>query len=343
MPRAVCVDAIRGKLRPPLAVALGAPRQVADLLAELGSSETTCYQMDLYQADRLRAELKERAVAADVVAAADLWDLPGQYQTVLYPATQGGERDLKIDSMEQAFHVLRPQGLLLVLSSYAKDQLFPGLLKKVFGTVHATSFGAGSLFWCHRHGERSKRRHEVTFQVRGGAGRSLRFLSRPGVFSYGRFDEGARALVETMRIDPGDRILDLGCGCGTNGVIAGLHSGPAGFVAFVDSNCRAVALADHNARLNGLSNFQTVGSSTVEGMPQGFDVVLANPPYYAQGTIAQLFMERSLGLLRPGGRFYLVTKQAERLGSLVTASFGQAEVVQRRGYVVLWATAPSRS
>src|SRR5207249_9422765 len=134
----------------------------------------------------------------------------------------------------QAFHVLRPHGTLVVLSPYEKELFFPGALKKVFGRVHAPAAGGGAVFWCEREGERPRRRHEVTFQVSGGDGPSFRFLSRPGVFSYGRFDNGARALVEVAEIRPDDAILDLGCGCGTNGVMAGLRAGPAGRVTFVD-------------------------------------------------------------------------------------------------------------
>ena len=338
-----CADIIRRKLRPPLAMVLGAPREVTHLLAEQDTTETTCYQMDLYQADRLRAELAQAGVAAQVVVSADLWDLPPVFHTVLYPTPRGGERSLKIDMIEQAFHVLCPHGLLLVLSPFANDQLFPGLLKKVFGTVHATAAGGETVFWCHREGERPRRRHEVFFQVRVGEGESLRFLSRPGVFAYGRFDAGARALVETMRIDVGDSILDVGSGCGTNGILAARRSGPTGRVLAVDSNVRAVALTEFNARANGLSHLQALGSDLKDRLPQGpFDVALANPPYYAQSTIAQLFSEHARELLRPGGRFYLVTKQADQIGPLVAASFGRTEAVERRGYVILSAMAPAR-
>ena len=85
-------------------------------------------------------------------------------------------------------------------------------------------------------------------------GPSCRFISRPGVFTYGRFDDGARAMVETAVLKPGDRVLDLGCGCGVAGVFASQQTGPEGHIAFVDSNIRAVALTELNARANGVAS-----------------------------------------------------------------------------------------
>lgn len=329
---------VSGKLRPPVAIVLGSPNEAADICAVLGDTAATCYQMDLYQAARLQEELSARNATANVVTAPDLWDLPGPFQTVIYPVPQGGERGLKIDMIEQSYHILAPGGQLLVLSPYEKDQFFPLALKKVYKKVHAPQAGGGALLVCHRQEERRRRRHEVTFQVQSNFGRSLRFLSRPGVFSYGRFDDGARALVETMDIHPGEHVLDLGCGCGTNGIFAGLASGPDGFTAFVDSNVRAVALADFNARAQGLEKYQTVASSDVSGLPpQKFVVVLANPPYYAQQSIAQLFIQRAHESLRPGGRLFLVTRQADQVGPMLADVFGPAEVIERRGYVILCA------
>jgi 23S rRNA (guanine1835-N2)-methyltransferase len=330
--------AVLDRVRPPLATVLGAPLEVADLIAQLGNGEVTCYQMDLYPAERLRAELDERGLRARVVTAADLWDLPADFQTVLYPAAKRSERSLKIDMVEQAFHILRPHGTLLVWSAYESDQLFPTLLKKVFGRVHAPASGADTVLWCQRDGERPRRRHEVVFQARVGDGPSTRFVSRPGIFSYGRFDEGARALVETMIVEPGERVLDIGCGCGTNGIFASQQTGAEGEITFIDSNLRAVALTEQNAAANGVARFQALASSRVEGVPErSIDVALANPPYFAQTAIARLFIGRAYELLRPGGRFYLVTKQANQVGPLVADTFGQAEAVQRRGYTIFGA------
>jgi 23S rRNA (guanine1835-N2)-methyltransferase len=331
--------AVRERLRPPLAVVLGSPAEVLHILPGLGVHDVVCYQMDLHPAERLRHDLEERNLPARVVAAADLWDLPADFQAVLYPAPQGGERALKIDMIEQAFHVLRPHGCFVVVSPYEADPFFPGQLKKVFGKVHAPPTAHGAVFWCLRDGDRPRRRHEMTFQARVGEFPSRRFLSRPGVFSYGRFDDGARALVECATVEPGERVLDLGCGVGTNGVFAAQASGPEGSTTFLDSNLRAVALAEHNARANGLAQFQTVAALVGTATPGTFDVVLANPPYFAQSAIAGLFIEHGRRLLRQGGRFYLVTKQAAQVGQMIADAFGEVEGVERRGYVVFSAVA----
>jgi 16S rRNA (guanine1207-N2)-methyltransferase len=331
-----------GKVRPPLAVVLGSPAEVVNLLSALPGVEATCYQMDLFQAERLRGGLAAAGLSANVVAAADLWDLPADFQTAVYLPARGGERELKIDMVDQAYHVLREHGVLLVWSPYEGDPFFPGLLKKVFGRAHTPPHTPGgemqSVLWAQRSGDRPRRRHEVTFQAKLGAGPSCRFLSRPGTFSYGRFDNGARALAEVMDVRLGDRVLDVGCGAGTVGVFAAARAGPDGWVTFVDSNVRAVALAEHNARANGVHHFEALASSTVEGPAEGsFDVAIANPPYFANSTIAQLFIHRARALLKPGGRFFLVTRQPEEVGAAVEETFGSVEMVFQRGYVILCA------
>src|SRR5256885_1870944 len=203
-------EEVSARLRPPLAVVLGSPAEGVNLLAATDAAGATCYQMDLHQADRLREALAERNLPAAVVTLPDLWDLPADFQSAVYLPARGGERELKIDMVEQAFHVLKPRGAFVVWSPHETDPFFPSLLKKIFGRAHVRHAGADTVLWCHRDGDRPRRRHEVTFQARVAGGPSCRFLSRPGTFSYGRFDNGARALAEGMQIDPGDRVLDIG-------------------------------------------------------------------------------------------------------------------------------------
>ncbi|MCI0376548.1 MAG: methyltransferase [Gemmataceae bacterium] len=329
---------LAAKLRPPFGIVLGSPAETAALAGVLPTSDVLCYQMDLYSAAKLRGELEEQGHLAEVITSADLWDLPAPVQSLLYPVPKGGERELKFDMVEQAIHVLRPGGVFIVLSPYDKDDFFPSVLKKVFGKVHCPMAGKNAVFWCQRDGDRPRRRHEMTFHVRHDEATSLKFVSRPGTFSYGRFDNGARALVEAANVQPSDRILDLGCGCGTNGILAARRAGPEGFVTFVDSNLRALALARINATNNGVATFETIASCTLQELrSKSYDVVLANPPYFAQLSIARLFVEQGKRCLKPGGRFYLVTRQVEQVAELMQDVFGTAEGEERRGYVVFHA------
>src|SRR5687767_7932845 len=86
-----------GKLKPPIGIVLGSPAEVVEVVASLPAADAVCYQMDLYQAERLRQELAERNLPASVVTAADLWDLPADFATLIYPVPYAGERSLKID------------------------------------------------------------------------------------------------------------------------------------------------------------------------------------------------------------------------------------------------------
>jgi 16S rRNA (guanine1207-N2)-methyltransferase len=191
-------------------------------------------------------------------------------------------------------------------------------------------------FWSARDGDRPRRRHAITFHAKIGDGPSMSFESWPGTFGYGRMDNGSRAMLEVADVNEGDHILDMGCGNGTVGCLASPRAGPTGQVTFVDSNVRAIALTDLNARANGVPNYRLVTTAKLEGLaPDSFDVALANPPYYADSEVARLFISSARDLLKPGGRFYLVTKMPVQTIPEVVETFGEVESVENRGYTVL--------
>lgn len=332
---------IAGKVRTPAAIVLGSPQQAAELASLCPAGPVTCFQLDLHQAGRLADELHLVGRTAQIETRPDLWDLPAEFQTVLFPIAMHGERELKLDLLEQAAQILKPTGLLIAISEYDQDLLLPKVLKKVFGKCHDLSaLGSGGVFWSAKVKHRPQRRHELTFHARIGEGPSHSFLSRPGVFSYGRMDEGARALLEVADIQKGNAVLDLGCGAGTNGVLAADRAGLDSMITFVDSNVRAIVLAEENARGNCLTRYKCLATSTMEGLPDNtFDVILANPPYYATSSISKMFVERSPNLLREGGRFYLVTKQVEHVAPLLVETFGDVQAFENRGYTILEALA----
>jgi 16S rRNA (guanine1207-N2)-methyltransferase len=331
------LDAARSRIRPPVLIAPAAPRLVSEIVVSLGLPETACFQFDLYQAERLQNELQEFGAQAEVFTGVDLFDVKRQFSTVLLPSPPRGERELKRDLVEQSHHVLVDGGRLVVLSPVPKDQLYPGVMKKVFGKVSLETQTHGTVLWSTRQKKKPVRVHAISFHVRDGE-ETYQFCSRPGVFGYGRLDSGARALVDTMHVKPGDRILDLGCGIGAVGIIAARRAGLGAKVTFVDSNVRAVALARMNTLDNGVIDYEARATPRLLGLDaSSFDLALANPPYYAQHGVARLFVEGARRLLVRGGRLYLVTKQADIVREMVYEHFGEPLIELRRGYAVLCA------
>lgn len=336
------LDSVIAKVRPPVVIVLGSPRQAAELAVHLNLAPVTCYQMDLHQANRLREALVEAGSAAKVATLPDLWDLPAEFNTAIMPIAAYGELALKQDMLEQVFHVLQPGGMLISLSEYEKDQLLPRWHKRLFGKCsQMPGSRAGSIFWSVRTDDHERRRHELNFRARVKEGPPHFFLSRPGVFGYGDLDQGARALLECAEIKPGEAVLDLGCGLGAIGILAADRSGLDAPVTFLDSNVRAISLAEQNARSNGLTRFNAVAADSVAPLAEkSFDIVLANPPYFANAGIAKRFIERSKPLLKPGGRFYLVTKAPNAVAPTMAEVFGEADVYENRGYTVLASEIP---
>ena len=328
------------RVRPPICVAMGPPWPVANLVKSLAPAEVVCFQMDLHQGQRARECLAEVNSTAEVVVGADLWDLEQRFNTVIYPAASQGDRELKLDIVEQAYHILNPGGLFLTLSEYEKDTQFAKWHKKVFGKTGQTpSSEMGMAFWSSRGEDIPRRRHEVLFRARVGENPSMGFITRPGTFSYGRFDAGSRAMTDVAEIKPGDRILDLGCGNGAVGCLMGAQAGPNGSVVFIDSNLRALALAAHNAEANGTPNPHFIPSTRLEGLGiNEFDVILANPPYYAKSEITKLFVEGTRDLLKRGGRYYIVTKMPTVVVPMIFQTYGDCSVIENRGYSVVMAS-----
>jgi len=158
------------------------------------------------------------------------------------------------------------------------------------------------------------RRREVDARLRG---RSWTFLTDRGVFAREGVDPGTQLLIEAMRVEAGDRVLDLGCGYGPIGLVAATFA-LRGRVVMVDVNERAVALARENAARAGLENvevYQGDGTAPVRG--RTFDVVAMNPPIRAGRDTVRRLLRESRDTLRPGGRFYLVARTAQGAKTLV--------------------------
>jgi 16S rRNA (guanine1207-N2)-methyltransferase len=173
-------------------------------------------------------------------------------------------------------------------------------------------------------------------------GRAWTFHTLGGVFAMRGIDAGTRLLIDTMRIRPTDRTLDLGCGYGAIGLVAASLA-PRGASWLVDVNRRAAAAARANAVENRLPNARVLVGDAASAIAGGaVDVVATNPPIRAGRLVVRGFVDDAWRVLRPGGRFYLVARTAQgarTLGRLIAGRFGAVQqVAARGGYRVFVAT-----
>jgi 16S rRNA (guanine1207-N2)-methyltransferase len=203
----------------------------------------------------------------------------------------------------------------------------------------AAGQGAGGEHYFTRRPRSAPQTRTVHATLRG---RRWAFEVARGVFARRGVDAGTRLLIETMRIEPTDRVLDLGCGYGAIGLVAAALA-PRGGAWLVDANARAAALARANAAAHQLRNVAVVvgeGAAAIRGA--SMDVVVTNPPIRAGRRVVVGFIDDAHRVLRPGGRFYLVARTAQgarTLARLIAARFGSVrQAALRAGYRVYEAT-----
>lgn len=169
-------------------------------------------------------------------------------------------------------------------------------------------------------------------------GRQFVFLTDAGVFSKDRIDRGTELLIKNMEISPGDKVLDLGCGYGPIGIVAG-YLNPGGKIIMADINKRAVELARRNVLLNGIKNAVVLESDGFAKVDEDdFDKILMNPPLRAGKKVVYGLVESAWEKLVRGGALYTValTRQgAKSLAKKIESVFGNVEIVDRgSGYRV---------
>jgi 16S rRNA (guanine1207-N2)-methyltransferase len=174
-------------------------------------------------------------------------------------------------------------------------------------------------------------------------GVDLHFETRPTLFSPRGVDAGTRAMLECVRFEPFDKVLDLGCGYGVVGVFAAKRVG-ADRVFMIDSDPTAVDGARHNARLNDVAGVTVVRSDAFEDFREvGFTKILCNPPYHADFAVPKRFILKGFNRLAFGGALWMVTRRAAWYRNKLVATFGRVAVHPVGSYVVFEATKRSNS
>lgn len=252
------------------------------------------------------------------LTAACVADVPaGPYDLAVVPLSKDGETELSRDLLQAALVNLAVGGHLVAAIDNPRDKWLREQLAETGETVRVRPAEGADLkarsatiaYIVQKTREIAKVRDfscEVVFRDREHL---LTAITRPGVFAHRRIDPGARHLLNAIDVATETRVVDIGCGSGC--VALGIAARDESVrVHALDSSARAVDCTRRGVERNKLTNV-TVALEAEGHVPDpgSWDLALANPPYYSDFRLAELFVEAARLALTPGGTLLVVTKQ----------------------------------
>lgn len=128
------------------------------------------------------------------------------------------------------------------------------------------------------------------------------------LLTRGRSRAYRRDVLDLAGIGPGDRVLDIGCGTGTQAIAAWRRIQPQGSVVGVDISGKMLAAARRKARRIGLDiPFQKADAVRLPFDAGRFDVVtITTVMHMIPERERDLALKEASRVLRPGGRLLLV-------------------------------------
>ncbi|MDR1539195.1 MAG: methyltransferase [Clostridiales bacterium] len=172
-------------------------------------------------------------------------------------------------------------------------------------------------------------------------GVSLKFNTKPSLFSPAQADRGTLAMLSKVEFTENEKVMDLGCGYGLVGIWAAKMVGPEN-VVMSDIDEIAVGMSKLNAKLNGVPDVAILKSDGFKNIEQtGFTCILSNPPYHSDFSVAKHFIEKGFNRLAIGGRFIMVTHRMAWYKNKFTSIFGGVRYYEENGFIVF--TAEKRS
>jgi 16S rRNA G1207 methylase RsmC len=272
----------------------------------------TAWLLDRYHTEVIAAA-GELPPGLALVCAADLPSGHEPYDLAVFPCSKSGEAELSRDILQQMFRGLAIGGQLVAAIDHPADRWLREQLAATGETVRvrpATEPKPQTICYVVEKTRDVKKIRdfscEIVFRDRE---RLLTAFTRPGVFAHRRIDPAARHLLNAVDLAPDTRVVEIGCGsgCASLGLAA---RDPSVHVHALDASARAVECTRRGAEHNQLSNLTVAleAGGTVPN-PGTYDLALANPPYYSDYRIAELFVDAARRALAPGGTMLIITKQ----------------------------------
>ena len=330
--------ATRRDIRRIVATTVGRAQAASSLAQASSDYDVHAWFLDLYQCQLAADALGDRLPNLTLACQAHL--SPGPFQLAIVPLSKSGEAELARDQLQASALALELGGMLIAAVDNPRDQWVREQLSDLFSKVTVQTYEDATVYVARKQTELKKvRDFRCEFTFRDGE-RLLRAVSRPGVFAHRRLDPGARQLIDATEVESGTRVLDIGCGAGAVAIALAARD-PSISVHAVDSSARAIEATLAGAALNELTN--VTAELSCDGNYRGageYDLAVANPPYYADNRIAELFVNAAHRSLRHGGRLIVVAKHADWYAATMPEQWDHLEHRPAKNYAIITAVRP---
>lgn len=314
-----------------LCITVGRAQAAIQLAHDWPNARFTCWFLDQHQQSLVTAG----ALPGNLSLVCEP-DLPeAGIDLAVLPFSMHGEAELTRDLLQSAADRLTLGGRLVAATDNPKDDWLREQLGLLFKKVTRHDFDDAVVYLVTKQAPLKKLKNfRAEFVFRDGE-RLIRAVSRPGVFSHRHIDPGARQLIAAAEVQPGMKVLDIGCGTGAVALALAARE-PNCHVLAVDSNARSVECTRLGAELNGLGTITSLLNATGDYPGAGtFDLALANPPYFADHEIAARFVAAAYRSLKPGGQMLLVTKGPNWYEKHLVANWHDVQIVPSKRYWVV--------
>ncbi len=135
------------------------------------------------------------------------------------------------------------------------------------------------------------------------------------VFFFGRRRATFQALIDAAGVQPGQRVLDVGCGTGYFARLLARTVGPEGRVVGIDPSPAMIGYARRKARRASNCQFQVGTVEALEFSAEDFDVVVSSLVMHHLPEDLQVpALQAMRRVLRPGGTLLVAEAQNPRHG-----------------------------
>lgn len=164
------------------------------------------------------------------------------------------------------------------------------------------------------------------------------FYTDNGVFAKNGVDYGSKLLLESIKEDKYNFILDVGCGYGTLGII--LNKKYNCYTTMVDINKRALHLTKKNILENKCNNVEVFESDAYQNITKKYDLIVTNPPIHAGKKKVYEILIGARKYLNNNGKLYFVIHKDQGAKSIIKdlSNIYKIEVVKKdKGFFIILA------